>query len=84
MDFNELHIHCMNNGIDYETTMTRHNLFDPWRNINDIKYFPAIRFHHWKTNRHFEVTEPTWEELMQRLEYELPKIIGNFGVGGDL
>lgn len=79
MDFNELHLHCMNNGIDYETTMSRHTVFDPWRNINDVKYFPAIRFHNWKTDRHIEISEPTWEQTMERIEHNMVRIIGELG-----
>ena len=80
MDFNELHIQCMAVGLDYETVMSRHSVFDPWRNINEIKYLPALRFHNWNTNKHYEVCEPTWEEVMLRVEKQLPIIAGNLGV----
>jgi len=87
MDFNELHLHCMNNGIDYETTMSRHTVFDhtvfdPWRNMNDVKYFPAITFHNWRTNRHYEITEQNWGTLMDRIDVELTRIIGELGIDG--
>ncbi len=69
MDFNQLILWCIEHEIDF--TVKQPIVYPLTQRMND---FPRVRFSCFKMDRHIEVTERTWERLMDRVEFELPYI----------